>query len=48
VKEENLEKYNAQHQEWLDQIDAWRREHRLAYAQKDVIKPQYVVENSMN
>jgi acetolactate synthase I/II/III large subunit len=44
VKEENLEKYNAQHQEWLDQIDAWRREHRLAYAQKDVIKPQYVVE----
>ena len=29
---------------WLEQIDAWRRDHRLAYRQSDAIKPQFVVE----
>jgi acetolactate synthase I/II/III large subunit len=29
---------------WLDQIEAWKSEAPLSYNQKDVIKPQYVVE----
>jgi len=29
---------------WLDQVDAWRRTHQLAYRQADTIKPQFVVE----
>ncbi|MBW1648334.1 MAG: biosynthetic-type acetolactate synthase large subunit [Deltaproteobacteria bacterium] len=29
---------------WLDQIDAWRRTHQLAYRQAEAIKPQFVVE----
>ena len=30
--------------EWLDQILQWKNTYPLAYEQKDVIKPQYVVE----
>ena len=30
--------------EWLDQIDFWRNEHKMAFEQKDVIKPQYVIQ----
>ena len=30
--------------EWLTQIDEWKSTNPLAYDQKDVIKPQYVVE----
>ncbi|MBR9982755.1 MAG: biosynthetic-type acetolactate synthase large subunit [Desulfatitalea sp.] len=44
VAERQLEQLNAQHAEWLTQIETWRKEHRLAYQQQDVIKPQYVVE----
>ena len=29
---------------WLEQIAAWRRDHKLAYRQSDAIKPQFVVE----
>ncbi|MFP4476811.1 MAG: biosynthetic-type acetolactate synthase large subunit [Desulfatibacillaceae bacterium] len=29
---------------WLEEVDEWRRANRLAYDQRDVIKPQYVVE----
>ena len=29
--------------EWLDQIDFWRNEHKMAYEQIDIIKPQYVI-----
>ncbi len=30
---------------WLDQIDAWRSAHKLAYERSpDVVKPQYVIE----
>ncbi|MBW1989387.1 MAG: biosynthetic-type acetolactate synthase large subunit [Deltaproteobacteria bacterium] len=29
---------------WLDQVEEWRKANRLAYDQKDVIKPQYVVQ----
>jgi acetolactate synthase-1/2/3 large subunit len=31
-------------QPWLDQIEAWRQAHRLDYDQREVIKPQYVIE----
>lgn len=45
VSENGLSALNSQHQEWLDQIDQWRREHKLAYEQDDkVIKPQFVIE----
>ena len=30
--------------EWLEQIDFWRNEHKMAFEQKDVIKPQYVIQ----
>ncbi|MBW2296265.1 MAG: biosynthetic-type acetolactate synthase large subunit [Deltaproteobacteria bacterium] len=30
--------------EWLDQIDEWKKTNPLAYDQKDIIKPQFVVE----
>ena len=33
-----------QKKEWLAQIDEWKSTNPLAYDQKDVIKPQYVVE----
>ena len=33
-----------QKEEWLAQIDEWRSTNPLAYDQKEVIKPQYVVE----
>ena len=29
---------------WLDQIDRWRQDFKMAYTQEDEIKPQYVVE----
>ena len=29
---------------WLDMIDKWKEEHRLAYGDSDKIKPQYVIE----
>ncbi len=45
VVENGLPELNDQHQEWLDRIDVWRREHRLAYEQDDkTIKPQFVIE----
>ncbi len=44
VQEDNLEQSMPPHGEWLAQIKQWRDEYKLAYQQKDVIKPQYVVE----
>jgi len=29
---------------WFEQIDAWKQESRMAYDQKQTIKPQYVIE----
>ena len=31
-------------QEWLTQVDEWKRTTPLAYKQKDIIKPQYVID----
>jgi acetolactate synthase-1/2/3 large subunit len=44
VLEEKLEQSMPPHEEWIEQITRWRNEYRLAYQQKDIIKPQYVVE----
>jgi acetolactate synthase-1/2/3 large subunit len=44
VLEERLDQAMPPHDEWLEQITRWRNEYRLAYQQKDIIKPQYVVE----
>jgi len=32
------------HEQWLEQIEFWRNEHKLAYEQKEVTKPQYVIQ----
>jgi acetolactate synthase-1/2/3 large subunit len=37
----NIEKKRAP---WLEKIDEWRKAQRLAYDQKDIIKPQYVID----
>ncbi|MCJ8500611.1 biosynthetic-type acetolactate synthase large subunit [Desulfatitalea alkaliphila] len=44
VEEQGLGRDSEKHATWLEQIDTWRKEHRLSYRQQDVIKPQYVVE----
>ena len=45
VKTENKVKdWKTKRQEWLGEIDDWKTTYPLAYEQKDVIKPQYVVE----
>ena len=44
VKEERMSKMNDQRQEWNAQVEHWRKEHKLAYDQSDVIKPQFVVD----
>ncbi|MDA8141131.1 MAG: biosynthetic-type acetolactate synthase large subunit [Desulfobacteraceae bacterium] len=44
VAEYNLSADNAQRAEWLTQVDYWRKEHKLAYKQQEIIKPQFVVE----
>jgi acetolactate synthase I/II/III large subunit len=44
LAEEDLSQHTAQRAPWIERIEGWRSEHRLDYQQKDVIKPQYVVE----
>lgn len=34
----------SQRQEWFKQVEFWRDEHKMAYQQDDIIKPQYVVD----
>ncbi|HDS15698.1 MAG TPA: biosynthetic-type acetolactate synthase large subunit [Proteobacteria bacterium] len=36
--------FAAGHDDWLGEIARWRDSHKLAYEQKEVIKPQFVVE----
>jgi len=36
--------FNGSRQVWFDQIEEWKSTKKLEYRQKDVIKPQYVVE----
>jgi acetolactate synthase-1/2/3 large subunit len=44
VAETEMGDLDAQRRPWLDQIEKWRKAHRLAYDQREVIKPQYVIE----
>ncbi|MFZ2630552.1 MAG: biosynthetic-type acetolactate synthase large subunit [Desulfosalsimonadaceae bacterium] len=43
-QDEDMGDFASGHQKWLDQIDEWKKTTPLAYDQKDVIKPQYVIE----
>jgi len=44
LEEENLDELISGRGPWLDQIDQWKRNYKLAYTQEKEIKPQYVVE----
>jgi acetolactate synthase-1/2/3 large subunit len=41
---EGLTLYPESNKRWLDQIEEWKNTFPLAYEQKDIIKPQYVIE----
>ena len=44
IDKEDLGDLKKKRKKWLDQIHHWKNTKPLAYEQKDVIKPQYVVE----
>ena len=44
LAEEDLDKLTASRGPWLDTIDQWKQNYKLAYVQEAEIKPQYVVE----
>jgi acetolactate synthase-1/2/3 large subunit len=44
LDKEDLGDLNEKRKKWLDQIEEWKSTKPLAYAQKDIIKPQFVVE----
>jgi len=44
LTDEDSDAMLKQKEEWLSRIDEWKSTNPLAYDQKDVIKPQYVVE----
>ena len=44
LDKEDLGDLNKKRKKWLDQIEKWKSTKPLAYDQKDIIKPQYVVE----
>jgi acetolactate synthase-1/2/3 large subunit len=44
LKKEDLGDLKKKRHKWFDQINHWKSTKPLAYEQKDVIKPQYVVE----
>jgi len=44
IVEEGIQPDETTRREWLDQIVFWRDEHKLAYEQKETIKPQFVIE----
>ena len=41
---EDLGDINTRRKNWFDQIDQWKSQSKLAYHQKEIIKPQYVIE----
>jgi len=43
-KEDKEEDWVGKRKDWLQQIEEWKSTYPLAYVQKDVIKPQFVVE----
>jgi len=44
LDKEDLGDLKTKRKKWLDQINRWKKTMPLAYEQKDIIKPQYVVE----
>jgi acetolactate synthase-1/2/3 large subunit len=44
ILQEDFKKVENKRAPWLKQIDEWRKAQRLAYDQKDIIKPQYVID----
>lgn len=44
LAEEDLEAIKASRGPWLEQVDQWKQQYKLAYAQEEEIKPQFVVE----
>jgi acetolactate synthase-1/2/3 large subunit len=44
LAEEKTSRVKDQRREWLEQIDYWRNEHKMAYHSSELIKPQAVVE----
>jgi acetolactate synthase-1/2/3 large subunit len=44
IEQVELGNLDEKRKPWFDQIQAWKRTNSLAYEQKEVIKPQYVVE----
>ncbi len=40
----DLDNVSKKREKWLNQIDQWKSTNPLAYNQKDVIKPQYVID----
>ncbi|MEW6615122.1 MAG: biosynthetic-type acetolactate synthase large subunit [Thermodesulfobacteriota bacterium] len=42
--QEEKEDWTSIRREWLDQINEWKNTYPMTYEQRDVIKPQYVVE----
>jgi len=44
LDQEDLVELKKQRKQWFDQIEHWQSTKPLAYEQKDVIKPQFVVE----
>ena len=44
LAKEDLSRITATRGPWLDQIEQWKNDYKLAYVQEEVIKPQFVVE----
>ena len=44
LEEEDLEELTKNRGPWLDKIEQWKQNYKLAYVQEEEIKPQYVVE----
>ena len=44
LAQEDLGDLGEKRRPWMDQIEEWKASKRLSYDQRDVIKPQYVVE----
>jgi acetolactate synthase-1/2/3 large subunit len=44
IEAEKLGDLEAARADWLGQIETWRKTHKMAYNQEEVIKPQFVVE----
>ena len=44
LEEKDFKDVKSKRQKWLDKIQQWQETSPLAYAQKDIIKPQFVIE----